>query len=130
MTIQTLKDVYTKGIYNQHLSAKTVENTLNYLLKIGSLRLTREPRRPTSEKGGATARYDFSRSWIESFQYLKIGLENLTYVGNPIRLKKYKGGYKKEEREVPYSNDENTNEMRQEMFFINDYLGNKIIYQT
>jgi hypothetical protein len=128
MTIQKKKDVYTKGIYNQHLSAKTVEYTLNYLLKTEALRLTREPRRPTSEKGGATSRYEFSRSWIEYFQYLKIGLENLTYVGNPIRLKKYKGGYKKEEREIPYINDENTNEMRQEMFFINDYLGKQELY--
>ena len=39
MTIQKKKDVYTKGIYNQHLSAKTVENTLNYLLKIGRFSL-------------------------------------------------------------------------------------------
>ncbi len=125
MTIQKKKDVYTKGIYNQHLSAKTVENTLNYLLKTEALRLTREPRSPTSEKGGATARYEFSRSWIEYFQYFKIGIENLTYVGNPIRLKQFKGGY---EREVPYSNDENTNDMRQEMFFINDYLGKQELY--
>mgnify|MGYP000272567106 FL=1 len=124
-TIQKKKDVYTKGIYNQHLSAKTVENTLNYLLKIGWLRLKREPRSPISEKGGATARYDFSRTWIDDFMRYKIGIENLTYVGNPIRLKAFKGGY---EREVPYSNDENTNDMRQEMFFINDYLGKQELY--
>ena len=128
LTIQKKKDVYTKSIYHQYPSAKTILNVLDYLLKRRFLRKTRERRLPTSARGGATERYDYNTAMIELFMEHKIGIENLTYVGNPIRLKKYKGGYFKEEREVPYLNDENTNDMRQEMFFINDYLGKQELY--
>ena len=126
ITIQRKKDVYSSSIYNKHLSARTVQTTLDYLLDIGFLTVSRERRVPTSENGGASARYDCSSIFIEEFIHYKIGLHNLTYVGNPIRLKQLKG--RGGEREVPYTSNKELDEMRQEMFFINDYLGKQELY--
>ena len=129
ITIQRKKDAYSSSIYNKNLSARTVQGVLDYLLEVGFLKVSREPRKPYTENGkyvgGASARYDYSSIFIEELQHYEIGIENLTYVGNPIRLKAQKG---KVEKEVPYITNEEINDMRAEMFEINYFLGKQELY--
>ena len=129
ITIQRKKDAYSSSIYNKHLSARTVQGVLDYLLGIGFLTVSREPRKPYTENGkyvgGASARYDVSSIFIEEFQHYGIGIQNLTYVGNPIRLKGQKG---KVEKEIPYQTNKDIDQMRAEMIEINYFLGKQELY--
>ena len=121
-TIQLKKDVYTKDVYNQHLTAKSVNEVLNYLNQIGWITSAREHQKPIYDKKGTSRRYDWSSIFINEFRDYKIGMGNITFIGNPIELKHKKHDGSEEETRIRYKDDEDTEELREEISFINDSL--------
>ena len=126
-TIQLKSNVYSKNIYNQSLTAKSINEVLNYLQDIGWISIARKHKKPSLNQRGASKRYDWSSLFINGFRDYKIGIGNILFIGNPIELKKKKKFDGKEER-VSYSDNQDTQELREEMNFINHALQRFEIY--
>ena len=127
-TIQLKTNIYSKGIYNQSLTAKSVKEVIDYLLDIGWISIAREHQKPSFTQKGASTRYDWSSLFINGFRDNKIGMGNIVFIGNPIELKKKKDPDAKEEERIAYSDNKNTKKLREEMNFINNSLKKYEIY--
>ena len=127
-TIQLKKDIYTKDVYNQSLTAKSVNEVIDYLLDIGWITIARRHIRPTLKKKGATKRYDWSSLFINGFRDYKIGIGNIVFIGNPIELKKKKELHANKEEPISYSINQDTQELTEEINSINESLKKFEIY--
>ena len=121
-TIQLKKDIYTKSIYNQSLTAKSVNEVIDYLLDIGWIDIAREHIKPSKNKKGTSKRYDWSSLFINGFRDKKIGMGNIVFIGNPIELKKKKDPDASEEERITYQDNKNIKKLREEIYFINNGL--------
>jgi len=121
-TIQLKTNIYSKGIYNQSLTAKSVKEVIDYLLDIGWISIAREHKKPSLIKKGTSKRYDWSSLFINGFRDKKIGMGNIVFIGNPIELKKKKDPDATEEERITYQDNKNTKKLREEMDFINNSL--------
>jgi len=121
-TIQLKTNIYSKGIYNQSLTAKSVKDVIDYLLDIGWISIAREHKKPSLIKKGTSKRYDWSSLFINGFRDKKIGMGNILFIGNPIELKKKKDPDATEEERITYQDNKNTKKLREEMNFINNRL--------
>ena len=121
-TIQLKTNIYSKGIYNQSLTAKSVKEVIDYLLDIGWIDIAREHEKPSLIKKGTSKRYDWSSLFINGFRDKKIGMGNIVFIGNPIELKKKKDPDASEEERITYQDNKNIKKLREEIYFINNGL--------
>ena len=112
-TIQLKTNIYSKGIYNQSLTAKSVKEVIDYLLDIGWIDIAREHIKPSKNKKGTSKRYDWSSLFINGFRDKKIGMGNIVFIGNPIELKKKKDPDASEEERINYQDNKNTKKLKE-----------------